>query len=94
MDEGQVVRWKDGLSGTLQLLHDHTSDHITHKTLGYYLLWDQMDPNRSGPILMRCTMITKSDRLNEFDSKYLHLSTYHLSYLCNLFNRARLMWDF
>lgn len=35
MDEGQVVRWKYALSGTGGLQHDHTSDHITHKTLGY-----------------------------------------------------------
>lgn len=44
MDEGQVVRWKYDLSGTWGLLHDHTSDHITHKALHYYLLWES-DPN-------------------------------------------------
>lgn len=54
MDEGQVVRWKDGLSETGGLLHDHTSDQITHKTLAYYLLWDQMDPTKSRVMLMRC----------------------------------------
>lgn len=53
MDEGQVVRWKDALSGTGGLQHDQTSDHITHKTLGMHLLWDQMDPTKLRVMLMR-----------------------------------------
>lgn len=53
MDEGQVVRWKDGLSGTWGLLHDHTSDQITHKTLGCHPLLDQMDSTKSRVLLMR-----------------------------------------
>ena len=53
MDEGQIVRWKDGLSGKWGLLHDHTGDHITHKTLAYYMLRDQMDIAKSRVMLMR-----------------------------------------
>lgn len=40
MDEGQEARWKDDMSGRRFMPHDHTSDHITHKALCYYLLWE------------------------------------------------------